>query len=419
MNSRAISIGFVVVLVAAGVSAQNLVQNATFEVSTSGWTVGHPHFTLVWSGEDATASADSGSALVTNTASDPFNSTIYQCVQSGIAVSARYDFGAKVRVPSSGVAGETYLLLAWMSGAGCTGQYLGAAAQTATTNSDSWVSLGRSEIVAPAGAVSAQLQWRLNKTASGGGYQSVFDDIYLYPSTGAVPTQELFLPVAAAKHGLSNTYWSTDGWFANRTTAPVTLAGAFLRGGANNSPAVAAPTTLGTVPANGFLAVRDIATVLGIHEETGGIYLRATASGGSGLADLLVGTSYTYTPNDLGPGFYGQGIPAVGAGAGTLLMVAGAFQSGMYRTNVGALNTSAASVSIEVRVSNASGATVATTTWALLPWAHIQVSLQSLGVASLDGGVVRFRRTSGTGVFRAYASIVDQRTGDSIYNPAR
>jgi len=402
---------------ACAAGAANLVTNGTFNTNTSGWSSSGPGLQLVWTDLDASGSPSSGSALGTATTNEGFS--IVHCVAGGIAGGARYDFSAKVRIPGYAVvAGSSAILVNWLSGPGCSGASTGSRTFS-TAVQDTWVSLGEADLTAPAGTQSAQIVVRVWKTGVGGVYHTYLDDVVLNSEGAAESTQDLFLPAAAAKHGVPPTYWSTDGWFANLSSEPVTVLGAFLRPGLDNAAVVANPTTLGSLAAGGFLRLTDLVGKLGGNEETGGIYLRARAAGSGLPAELIAATSYTFTPNDLGPGNYGQGIPAEPAGTDGSVALAGVFQNSSLRTNIGALNTSAATVTIAVTVRNANGVQAGSATWALPPYSQIQVPVASLGISSLDGGSVAFQRTSAAGSFRAYSSTVDQLTGDAVYNAAR
>lgn len=406
-----------VVCAGAQAWAQNLVANGDFDTDTSGWTLSvGPGLTFMWTDLDANDSSASGSGLATTTITGE-TVNISQCVASGVVGGATYDFGVQMRVSSWGVHGSSEVLINWLSGPSCSGAYTGTKSYS-TALLDEWVSLGQANVVAPAGSASAQIVLRLLKDAAGSTFQTYFDDIELVAHAPVATTQQLFLPVAAAKHGVAPTYWSTDGWFANPTAAHVTLAGGFLRPNADNTAIIANPAPLATIPPGGFLALDDLVTRLGGHEETGGIYLLASAAG-TVAAPLVIATSYTFTPNDKGAGFYGQGIPAAAAGTRGDVVVAGVFHDTVHRTNVGALNTSSGPVVLAVSVLNANGVQVGNGTWTLLPFAHSQVSVETLGVTSLSGGAVVFHRTSGLGSYLAYASTVDQQTGDAVYNAAQ
>jgi len=285
---------------------------------------------------------------------------------------------------------------------------------------DTWVRLSTT-VSAPAAATKARVWFGIfpSQDESEPDPAIVYwDDIYLAAAEGGEVVQSLFVPAAAAVHGQQGTYWSTDGWFSSLVDATVTVSGAFLYQGQDNSAAVANPSVLGTIPPDGFTKLADLVTMLGLSEKTGGLYLELSATGGSLPAALGTATTHTYTPNPSGDGVYGQGIPAVPAGTLTKTVVPGVFQGSEMRTNVGALNTSGGTLTLDVTILNAAGNEVGSATWTLQPYEQRQVSLPSLGVTTLDGGTVIFEM-SGHGSYRAYTSTVDQESGDAVYNAAR
>lgn len=245
-----------------------------------------------------------------------------------------------------------------------------------------------------------------------------FDDALLSSDASGEAMQSLFVPAGAATHGQAGTYWSTNGWFSNITDVNLTIAGAFLYQGRDNSASVASPVTLGTIPPSGFTQLDDLVTLLGESEKTGGIYLELSGVGSDLPAELAVVTTHTFTPNPYGDGVYGQGIPAVPAGTRSRVVVPGVFQGSVLRTNIGALNTSGSEITLDVTILSGGGDEQASTTWVLQPYEQRQVSLPSLGVSNLDGGSVIFE-LSGHGSFRANTSTVDQSSGDAVYNEAR
>ena len=110
-------------------------------------------------------------------------------------------------------------------------------------------------------------------------------------------------------------------------------------------------------------------------------------------------------------------LPAVPAGTATAVTVPGVFQGASHRTNIGAVNTSGSTVILSVEVFSSDGQLVAGTQWTLGAYEHVQVPVTSLGVGNASGGYVTFTRISSAGSFRAYASVVDQESGDSVYTP--
>jgi hypothetical protein len=245
-----------------------------------------------------------------------------------------------------------------------------------------------------------------------------FDDVYFGEQGAAMASQELFVPAGASAAGDKGTFWTTELWVHNAVQVPITLEGAVMEADKDNSAAIAAPTELAVVPAEGFVTLADVFGRLG-KSVTGGLYLRATAQSGSLPATLMVVMSRTSTPNPEGGGSYGQALPAVGEGVKGMVISPGVFQSADYRTNVGVLNTSASQIELDVDVRDSAGIDVRTARWTLRPYEFKLRSVSSLGVSSLDGGTVYFILRSSSGSFRAFTSTADNTTGDPVYNAAQ
>jgi hypothetical protein len=227
----------------------------------------------------------------------------------------------------------------------------------------------------------------------------------------------LFLPAAASAQGQSGTLWTTRAWIVNTAGATVTVRGALLRQGQDNTSAVLHPITLGSIHASGFLQVADLVSELGGSGLTAGVLLTAETSAQGQPFDLIRATSYTSTPDPDRDGAYGQAIPAVAAGTQDQVWIPGLFQSSSYRTNLGVLNTSGEQITVRIELFGAGGnALAAPVDWTLLPYEQRQWGLPALGVASATGGSAKVSLLSGAGSFRAYTSTVDEVTGDAAYN---
>jgi hypothetical protein len=229
----------------------------------------------------------------------------------------------------------------------------------------------------------------------------------------------LYLPAAASTPGAAGTHWYTDAWIHNRAGVGVNVVGAFLDQGTDNSAALASLQPLGSIAAGGFLEIADVVSALGQPGGVGGVYLAATPLGATPTADLITASSHTWTGNPYGQGTYGQGIAAVSAGVEDELRATGLIQSSAYRTNVGVLNTSNAEITVRVRILDGSGSERADVLWDLQPYEQRQESIASLGVGQLAGGTCVLGVTSGPESFIAYASIVDNHSGDAVYVEAR
>ena len=420
--STMVPLTVVAALVATAAGAGNLLTNPSFTTNATGW----------WLADNATAkiSYQAGTGSTLPGGSGPGSIEVRALTknvgwsgtsQEDIAIigGRDYDLAASYLLPSAGNSAQFPIMKVELRDA--TNHTIAFKELTQTGGpTDSWVRLSGT-ISAPTDAVKARFSMGVYPSADVQETDpaiTYWDDAYLGPAEGGEVVQSFFVPAAAAIHGQAGTYWSTNGWFSNLTDATVTIAGAFLYQGKDNSAAVASPSTLGTIPPDGFTKLDDLVTMLGVSEKTGGIYLEFSATGGTLPAELAKATTHTFTPNPSGDGVYGQGIPAVPVGTLKKTYVPGVFQGSELRTNVGALNTSGGAITLGVKILNSAGNEVASANWTLLPYEQRQVSLPSLGVSSLSGGTVIFEM-SGHGSYRGYTSTVDQESGDAVYNEAR
>ena len=407
-------------LSALPVSAQNLLTNPAFDSGHDGWQPNDSRIELR-DRADLGSTLDGGSGPGALEVRFSYWSSSYDGGHQTVDVQpgVTYDVATSMLVPSAdNPANLAGMYVQWLAAdfTELSSDNVIRASQT----TDTWLRLTH-ELTAPAGAAQARV-WLVVGTPSlqdeTNPGVAIFDDAY-FGEAGLETVQELFVPAAASAQGQGGTSWSTAGWFSNSTDVPVDLSAALLRQGQSNAAAVASPVTLGTIPPHGFLRVDDLVAVLGGSQLTGGLYLRATASGISQGTSIVTATTHTFTPNPLGGGSYGQGIPASRAGSAGETLVPGVFQNAVLRTNIGVLNTSGTTVTLEVRVLDANGNQMSFTGWSLQPYEQRQVGLPVLGVSSLNGGSVTFRVTSAGGSILGYASTVDQVSGDAIYNAAR
>jgi hypothetical protein len=136
--------------------------------------------------------------------------------------------------------------------------------------------------------------------------------------------------------------------------------------------------------------------------------------------ERLVLASRTYTTTDQGT--YGQGVEAEvrgqGLGIGEIGHLLQLSQNPDYRTNVGFTEITGQATDVEIRIYDLSGSVLLTSAFSLPPSAWRQISLSDMGMTSLDIGRAEIEVTSG-GLIYAYASVIDNRTGDAIFVPAR
>ena len=91
-----------------------------------------------------------------------------------------------MRVPSGGAQGQTFLHFLFTSGANCTGSFVGDQVLLSGPSSfDSWQSVQRDNLVAPANAVSMQVYGAVIKNFPNTlSYRAHFDMLYVTPAPG-------------------------------------------------------------------------------------------------------------------------------------------------------------------------------------------------------------------------------------------
>ena len=91
-----------------------------------------------------------------------------------------------------------------------------------------------------------------------------------------------------------------------------------------------------------------------------------------------------------------------------------------FRSNIGFVNTSAATLEVEAELLDQRGAVLGVVPAEVPPWSHHQCNNVFGGLAGedLDSAYARLRTLTPEGSFVAYASVVDNRSGDPVYVPA-
>lgn len=231
---------------------------------------------------------------------------------------------------------------------------------------------------------------------------------------GVLPTTA-FIPASARAVGAADTYWVTDVAIANLTASVATCNLAYLEKNQENSN----PLNLSLVlQAGQQILVEDLYSTLFELDSANGA-LRLIAS----HPDVKA-TSRTY--NAAGTeGTYGQFIPALArsqaieAGlVGSLLQLQ---ENAGFRTNVGLLNITERPVEVQVHLYLGSGNLVGVRTENLLPFEMVQLDriFASVGATSVDSGFATVQVTTSGGRALAYASVVDNGSGDPILIPTQ
>jgi M6 family metalloprotease-like protein len=244
------------------------------------------------------------------------------------------------------------------------------------------------------------------------------DPVALLPV--ATPSTTWYIPSAAHVTGINDTNWRTDLSIFNPgpRTANVTLA--FLEQDEDNSaPQVSAPLVL---PAG---ASTRIVNVLPLVFNRSGIKgaIRVSSDAGVVVASrtynlLLAGNRWSLPAGAT----FGQSVAGVrpedGLSAGERGVVPGLVRDATYRSNLVALNMSAAALTVEADVLGPGGeAAGAPVTLQLRPFEYVQVD-DVVGAAGIGGdlsaGTLVVRLVDGDGPLAVFVSEIDNRTGDPV-----
>ena len=217
------------------------------------------------------------------------------------------------------------------------------------------------------------------------------------------------IPAAGHTRGANGTHWITDLTIRNLTSSPHRVAAILTPAGTDgNESAMIARIFI--EPAQ-TLTIRDVVRGIFGFEGACSIELR-------GPSRSITATSRTY--NDSSSGTFGQAIPSyrsptLSAESPTLFLP-GMRENLDFRSNVGFTETSGRDITFSIDLLDASGVPIGTTRITFLPWEHRQISIRNLA-NNFDAGMARLRHEEGEGSLAAYASIIDNRTGDPIYIP--
>ena len=218
------------------------------------------------------------------------------------------------------------------------------------------------------------------------------------PATSRPIAPAKTIAVAGHVNGANGTRFVSDVRLLNRGTSPAHVTLIYTPSGANGNTTFAAINAV--IDAGHVVAFDDI-----VANELQSVGTGQLAIEGD-VAQLAI-TSRTYTT--MPAGTFGQFVPA-SDGSASLQIINYAEVDDAFRTNYGFAETGGSGGTVHVTVLDArSGATVATFDHHVEPFSHQQFPLLSRGdfvlLVSSDTHIA------------AYASVIDNRTGDPIYVP--
>ncbi len=217
-----------------------------------------------------------------------------------------------------------------------------------------------------------------------------------------------YVPAAARAIGAANTFWVTDVAVTNLSAGPATYQVAYLPKNQDNSDPINASFAIESGHQTLLNDIMD--SVFGLDSGNGA--LRFTVS----HADVKV-TSRTY--NAAGAvGTYGQFIPAIDARQALVNGMVGSLiqlqENNDFRANVGLVNVSDTQTTVEIDLCNASGDLLEVKSVSLDPYEMDQLNQVFSSAGGVDSGYALVRPISDHAAVLAYASVVDNQSGDPI-----
>jgi len=413
-STLSVAVSIAIAAVAGGpAAAQYRVVDGGFATHVHGWRMWET--VVAWSAEDANGSPFSGSAHLVNTWPSAGNAMgIDQCLAGPpIVPGAAYDFGGMVYFPSGqATAGFAALGLRWYPQPHCAGDPLDQPRAILNTPGDGFVLVAENGVIAPDGAASVEFTFFTTKSDDIGVVEAYFDDLYFGPTGATFTPAPLIVPAAAHVAGAQDTNWRTDLEVHNPTAGSVTYLIELLERGQGNPT----PQQVSSSLASGeSVCFEDVVESMFSYEGSGA--LRVTP-----LSGTLLVTSRTY--NLVAAGTYGQFIPGetedrqIPSGrAGHLIQLR---HDSAYRTNLGLVNVVDSPITVEVALHAGAGTLLGTRTVELKRWEHHQSDgiFATVTDDQVADGYAVLHTTTPDGRFLAYASVVDNATGDAIYVPA-
>jgi PKD repeat protein len=290
----------------------------------------------------------------------------------------------------------------------------------------------RTDMIPPWGAVQVNRvlagvgpiddSWAVFSTIPGGApvtvYTSVVDNLShdpVFSPASPMVAEASWVVAAAHTGGINSTTWRTDLVIVNPTTETAAYALELLPSDTDNSAPTSASFELGP---GGLVRHQDV--VGQVFDFSGVGALRVVPSSGS-----VVVASRTFT--ETGAGTVGQFIPGVPASSaadpaatGHLIHLSSSATPGSgSRTNIGFANPGGTPMTLSTRVVSAEGALLQSFTTTVNALGHTQERL-SAHVPDDDrrGMSAMVSATGPNDRFFAYASVVDNRSGDPIFLPA-
>ena len=159
---------------------QNLLIDSGFDDvgQLPSWRVGQ-NVALTWNPDDAAGNIASGSGEITNMSALAQIDGIFQCVP--VSMGKSYRLEGWLYVPSGNANASVHLTAFFSDSNNCIGSNLGEPVTPSFSAMDQWVFV-ETEIVAPGGAISAEIRVLIFKLEEGGQSVARADNLFFGPS---------------------------------------------------------------------------------------------------------------------------------------------------------------------------------------------------------------------------------------------
>jgi len=243
------------------------------------------------------------------------------------------------------------------------------------------------------------------------------DTILSVASPSPESADDLYVTQAGHVHGALGTLFTSDFAVTNGSSGPRTFQLSLL-------PSTALGTTAGppvplTLQAGETASFHDVLQSAFGHttDALGGIRIHPTAPA------RIFASARTSTPNAAGTGVYGFFVdgakPAAALAAGGRRVSIHLEKDARFRTNFGFTEIGGAAVTVRATFFDENGTPLGTRAYPVAANTLVQTSSSDLvGDTAIPNGYIEFTIDSGAGKVLAFATVVDNITGDSIYVPA-
>ena len=216
------------------------------------------------------------------------------------------------------------------------------------------------------------------------------------------------VPAVIRADGAAGTQWRSDLWISNLSPSEGSFRVSWLP---RDGIGVGRTLTLAAGASRNFEDV--LASLFGAEAGTGQLRIETDLPAWNA-------SSRAWTPG--GGGTYGQWMPALADAASTAagegrLAIPQLTHDRAFRTNIGITEIAGLPAGARLRVADAAGKEIWSTSIALAPGEQRQLGLAALGAPEFSNGYA-WVEPEGNGRIVAYGSVVDNVSGDPIYVPA-